>query len=372
MSGASQGELNRLRRRVAELEEQLRASISNGPGDVRADPAAAIDIRERTRTEEAARTREEVFRTLISNLPDVVSRFDRNLRFLYISPAVEENTGAPPEHYIGKTHAEAGLPEDISAMLEANLREIFETGKPGSVEFDFLSRARGLRHFFGIAVPEFGSDGRVKTVLTIVRDTTEQRRAEEAQQAVERELMLLVEASSALLASPHSREVLQTIIELAQCFVAADGHAVWRQIEDGMWSLACSAGLSERFVRADTISSSSAPVLPSGPLVVEDIEREPLLESRKVFLQQEGIRSILAVPLRIHGAISGTVVFYWRAAHQFTGAETRIAVALGNLAAAALGTAELYDRQISHREAAEASERRTAFLAGAGALLSSS
>src|SRR6202011_419805 len=52
--------------------------------------------------------------------------------------------------------------------------------------------------------------------------------------------------------------------------------------------------------------------------------------------------------------------------------ETRIAVALGNLAAAALGTSTLYEQQTTLRQSAESSELRSRFLAQAGAVLSSS
>jgi PAS domain S-box-containing protein len=81
---------------------------------------------------------------------------------------------------------------------------------------------------------------------------------------------------------------------------------------------------------------------------------------------------MLVIPLSIHGQLSGTVVFYWKTPHQFSMGEVRIAAALGNLAAAALGTAELYDRQTESKQRAEWSERRFAFLAQAGSLLSSS
>ncbi len=66
------------------------------------------DISKRKATEEEARVREEHLRTLLAALPDVISQFDPNLRFLYVSPAVERTLGQPPEYFIGKTHAEAG------------------------------------------------------------------------------------------------------------------------------------------------------------------------------------------------------------------------------------------------------------------------
>lgn len=81
---------------------------------------------------------------------------------------------------------------------------------------------------------------------------------------------------------------------------------------------------------------------------------------------------MLVVPLHIHGEPAGTVAFYWRSFHRFTDSEIRIASALGNMAAAALGTSDLYEREKQLRSQAQLAEQRAAFLAEAGSLLASS
>jgi signal transduction histidine kinase len=81
---------------------------------------------------------------------------------------------------------------------------------------------------------------------------------------------------------------------------------------------------------------------------------------------------MLIVPMWIHAAYSGTIAYYWREPRRPSQAEIRVATALGNLAAAALGTAELYEEQKRSRERAERSERSSRFLAQAGSVLSSS
>ena len=60
-------------------------------------------------------SREEEFRTLLAALPDIVSRFDRDLRFVYMSPAVQRSTVCLLEDgLLGKTHIEPRLPEELS------------------------------------------------------------------------------------------------------------------------------------------------------------------------------------------------------------------------------------------------------------------
>ena len=217
----------------------------------------------------------------------------------------------------------------------------------------------------------FDSNGRPAMMHGAVVDTTARREAEEAQREIERQLMLLVEASSALLASPQSADVLRTITELAQRFVSADAYAVWRLHDDAVWRLRSSSGLSGEFVTSleDSRSSHS---LTAEPMVIEDCTRDARVKSRREVLEREGVRSMLVIPLRIQNRPSGTVVFYWKSAHNVREAEIRIASALGNLAASALGTAEIYERQLELRGEAEAAEKRATFLATAGAMLSSS
>lgn len=185
--------------------------------------------------------------------------------------------------------------------------------------------------------------------------------------------MLLVEASSALLASPQTSDVLRTIIDLAHRFGSADAYAVWRKLnERGEWGLVSSEGLSRDFVQNTATEGPDGASLPKSPMAFEDVDKQLFLARRHGALHAEGIRSMMVVPLHMHGTASGTVVFYWKTPHKFTESEIRIASALGNMAAAALGTSELYEREKELRKQAQLSEQRAAFLAEAGAALASS
>jgi PAS domain S-box-containing protein len=163
-------------------------------------------------------------------------------------------------------------------------------------------------------------------------------------------------------------DVLPGIIKIAHDLVAADGYSVWRLDLDGdRWQIVSSHGISRTF--ADHIVTSYRPdgvsTVPfSEPLVVEDVQDVPLLDDRRAAYRAEGIQSMLAVPLVVRGEPTGTLVFYYRERHVFGDVEIHTARALGNLAATALTTAELYDEQRRHHERAQ-------FLAQAGSALGS-
>ena len=108
------------------------------------------------------------------------------------------------------------------------------------------------------------------------------------------------------------------------------------------------------------------------PVCIADTRKSEHLPERRPFLEAEGIRGILMMPLKIAGQLSATLVFYYRRPHRFSATELRVAGALANLAASAMHTAELYQNQEQTRIAAERARRRAAFLAEASSVLASS
>lgn len=188
---------------------------------------------------------------------------------------------------------------------------------------------------------------------------------------LERQLLRLLEASSLLLASPQSEDILKTLLSLGQRFIQADAYAVWWRQAGGTWDIVIMSGLSSAY--SPTVSDPKADSqLPREPIAIEEISSRGFLASRYAQYKTEGIVSLLVIPLRIHDQPAGTIVFYYRSPHKFPDSEKRIGAALGNLAASALASSELYAEQKRLREDAERSNRRANFLADAGQVISSS
>ncbi|MGH9582314.1 MAG: GAF domain-containing protein, partial [Bryobacteraceae bacterium] len=187
--------------------------------------------------------------------------------------------------------------------------------------------------------------------------------------SIEHQLALLTEASAMLLASPESPAVLQTILDLSKRFVQADAYSVWRKKpEKSAWEIVAMHGLSDSYARTVAEDRNHEEAMPEEPVVSEDLDHAPF-EYRAEAHRAEGIRSLITVPLRIRGEFAGTIVFYLRSPRRFTRLEIRVAGALGSLAAAALGTAEIYEHQKELRRRAEEEEHKASFLAEAGRVL---
>ncbi|MBX9584101.1 MAG: PAS domain S-box protein, partial [Gemmataceae bacterium] len=186
----------------------------------------------------------------------------------------------------------------------------------------------------------------------------------ESQEAL-RLLGLLVEASGRLTGSLDPPAVGAAILDLSHRLVEADAYALWRLSPGGTeWAVSESAGLSDQYLRTEGHISAVGHAIPDRPIVAEDARAAARLESRRRAYEAEGIVSLLAVPLRTHGRVTGTLVFYYRRRRRFDDATVRVASALADLAGAAVGTAELYAREsASRRRAEEADRQKGEFLA---------
>ncbi len=108
------------------------------------------------------------FKALIESSRDVIMRFDRKLRHVYVNPEIERQLGISPVEMIGKTHRELGFPESLIEKWEPALKKVFATGKEYRIEFNLPN---GI-WIDWLLVPEFDRKGKVKYVITSARDIT--------------------------------------------------------------------------------------------------------------------------------------------------------------------------------------------------------
>ncbi|HUS16234.1 MAG TPA: GAF domain-containing protein [Chloroflexia bacterium] len=232
--------------------------------------------------------------------------------------------------------------------------------------------ARHERLVVGLAAQTAIAMDNARLYLQLHDAIREREQTIQHQQLLEQQLTLLVEASSNLLGTLELDQVLPTVVDVARRVVAADAYAVWQyQPRDAHWRAVCSAGLSPAYQR--TTEQNYGTTLPFTAIIqAEDVETSPALATRVAGYQQEGIRSVLAVPLWIHGTVSGSITFYWRRPRHFTEMEVRVASALANIAGSAIGSADLYETQRRLRTAAQQAQARSDFLAEVSQVLAGS
>jgi PAS domain S-box-containing protein len=149
-------------------------------------------ISEGSTVETALHQQEQQFRALVEHAPDIIERFDREGRHLYVNPAIERITGKPPTEFIGKTSRELGVSEPNLSLWEQALSRVFETQEDEQFEFSIVTR-EGLKYYQTRLVPELDVNGKAVSVLGISRDITERKLADEAMRESEQRFRQIAE-----------------------------------------------------------------------------------------------------------------------------------------------------------------------------------
>ena len=149
--------------------------------------ASFFDVTERKKIEQHIVRQEQQYHSLVENTPDVISRWNKELKLIYANGAAEIKTGVPRESLYGKTSSEMGQPDELAFPWMEKLRSVFETNQP-TTAYQLFPTPDGFHHFFARMVPERNQAGEVETVLAIARDITELKKAEEELIALKDEL----------------------------------------------------------------------------------------------------------------------------------------------------------------------------------------
>lgn len=153
------------------------------------------DIDAQKRMEESLIESQEHFRALAENSPDVIMRFDRDHRHVYVNSAVIGSTGLHIKDFLNKSHREMGIfSEDLIRMWEEALDQVFSSAKPQTIVFDF-QLGESNTSFEWRLYPEIGSSEAIESVIGVARDITESKQSQEALLRSEERLNLALTAT---------------------------------------------------------------------------------------------------------------------------------------------------------------------------------
>lgn len=148
-----------------------------------------VDVTERRQAESVLRQREQEYKTLAEHSPDLIARFDRRLRHLYVSPLILAITGREPAEFIGKTNRELGFDPALIDQWDAAVQLVFATGQEQQIEFSLPAPDGTVQHFESRLAPEFGPTDAVDSVLGVTRNITARNRAAAEREALQQQLM---------------------------------------------------------------------------------------------------------------------------------------------------------------------------------------
>lgn len=137
------------------------------------------DRAERKRSELKLRESEQAFRMLAENSPDVIIRYDRNCRRIYVNPEFERVNRLTTAQVIGKTPVELSSElAPIADVFSERLMAAMESGQVTQLDLSSLKDGQTINWYVRV-VPEFDTNGDVVSALTIWVDFTERKKIAE-------------------------------------------------------------------------------------------------------------------------------------------------------------------------------------------------
>lgn len=263
----------------------------------------SIDITERKQTEAALRKASQEFAALVERAPDVIFRIDREMRYLYINPAVETALGYTPTEVIGKKPSELGVDAETLQQWTEILAQIAVTGEDITIEYPFPTR-QSPRWFQSRIAPEKAPDGTIQSFLSVAREITAIKRDEERlrQQALSERL--LKRTALNIRQSLNLSEILNTTVsevrQLLQCDRVLvyqfnpewDGIIVAESVAWG-WTVSLGRQLQDTCFRTGGVQRYSE----NKKTIITNIEEAGLSDCYRALLEQFEVKANLVVPI---------------------------------------------------------------------------
>ncbi|HEY9818969.1 MAG TPA: PAS domain S-box protein [Candidatus Obscuribacterales bacterium] len=311
----------------------------------------AEDITERRAAEMALRQREQEFRALAENAPDMIFRCDRQFRFLYANPKGAELSGMSAEDFLGHTSRELGFPEAIVERWESAMDLAFTTAQEQTLEYEFPLLG-GNHVFYSRIAPEFSSDSQVTSVLIIIREITNLKHAQQLllQQAEQERLLNTI--TQHIRQSLNLDHILSTAVHEVRSLLQADRVVVYRFNPDWSGNM-----IAESVVPPwqEILDSSLHDPCFTGTLVdeyqlgkinrIDDLQNSRLAPCYVALLEQLQIQASLAVPITWENNLWGLFcVHYCAAPHIWQPWEEDLLHRLTTQLAIALQQSELHQQ----------------------------
>jgi PAS domain S-box-containing protein len=154
--------------------------LPQSPGEKQIIQGSLVDITACKQMEQAILQSEEKYRSLVSNMPDVLWTIDANLNFVFISKNIETLSGFTTEeiHKMGaRLYFQSIHPDDVGKMKEG-FAALLATGKPFDVECRVRRKNGEWIWVHDRAVTTYEKDG-IRCADGVISDITARKRAEE-------------------------------------------------------------------------------------------------------------------------------------------------------------------------------------------------
>jgi len=153
------------------------------------------DITSRKQAEETLRKTESLYRLHFEHISDVIYSIDRDLNLINISPSVKHVLGYTSEELLGRPFRELHvLAPEFLEQAASDIISVLGGERIPSVEYQFIARD-GTRKWGEVSGAPLIEDGQVVAVVSVARDITERKQAEDALRESEAQKKAILDAS---------------------------------------------------------------------------------------------------------------------------------------------------------------------------------
>jgi len=294
---------------------------------------------------------------ILSSLPDCISIFDREGRYIYVNPTASVRTGCLPEGPIGRTWQELGLSPEVMAPIETGIRSVFATGTAMQGEAVYASGDRTeYRHY--IISPVFGPDGSVEAVVTSSRDITERKAAEAKVESRNHQLSVLNRIIRASASSLSIAELLETSLEKTLEVMDFDCGLVYmldaerkRAILQYQQEIPGEYLARDRMIRVHHWPYNYI-FIAGQPRYFERAATSALSSMEDSLLNDLGVSALACIPLVAESVVVGAIFIGSKSGQVFSPEERTLLEAIGNEIGSGILRGMLYRRlEAANREA---------------------
>ena len=271
----------------------------------------------------ALRAQQLNLQLIADNIRDIICLHDTDGTFHFVSAAAHPILGYEPEEWIGRMPAEFGHPDDVPRLAH----EVQQVVINGRRSFPLVLRARHRRgHYVWLETtiePITDAAGLVVQLLSVSRDFTERRLAEEAMRRGEQLFEGIAEANRLLLTAGRVVDSLPDVLRVLGQAAETDRVAVFEfhphsrsgepasslraeWARDAVYSLFSDARLAE-YPLADLGADSIVNRITAGEPV--EVTLDDLHHPERELIAAHGVIALLTFPIRVDHRVWGHIVF---------------------------------------------------------------
>lgn len=294
-------------------------AFRNESGEPQRMMGLVMDVTARKRMEETLRESAEFNQTLLDTLPVGIVLADPRGVITHISPKARQAFGVPPGEGMGTTPLDWIAPEHHDVVRERMRRVLVDRLPQPPIEYRMFRSDRTPVWAELTSAPFLDTRGHVKGVITVCRDVTERKQAEERLRRTVERLELLSEASAQLLASEKPQQIVEPLCWKVAGHLGCDVFVNYLVEEDRLHLNACGGVASETARQIEWLDYGAAAcgwVAREGcRFVAEDILRTP--DPRTALLRSLGLQAYAGHPLVNQRKVIGTLGFASRTRARF-------------------------------------------------------